>query len=151
MCSLTSNAANALHDSVNHFLSNGVVATGIVVGRILLSADQQFGVEELTVRAGSDLVNGRGVKIHKDGSRNVLAIAGLGEESLERAWVADILGVGVRAAIRAKAVFEEVAISTIVRNIVSSLSGGYRWYVATRIATYSSQAELPSWTPAWPR
>lgn len=115
---LTSNTANALHDAVNHFLSNGVVATGIVVGGILLSADQQFGVEELSIGASSDLINGRRVKIHKDGSRNVLATAGLGEESLVRTRVANILRIGVGAAIRTKAMLEKVAISTMVRDIV---------------------------------
>lgn len=94
------------------------MTTGIVVGSILLSADQQFGVEELAISASSDLVNGRRVEIHEDGSRHMLAIAGLGEESLVRAWIAKILRIGVGAAIRAKAMFEKVAISTIVRDIV---------------------------------
>lgn len=94
------------------------MTTSIIVGSILLSADQQFGVEELAVGTSSDLVNRRGVEIHKDGSRNMLAIAGFGEEGLERTWVANILRVGIGAAIRAKAVLEKVAISTMVRDIV---------------------------------
>jgi hypothetical protein len=85
------------------------VTTGIVVGSILLSADQQFGVEELAVSTRSDLVDWRGVEIHKDGSRNVFSIAGLGEEGLIGAWVANVLGAGVGAAIGTEAVLEKIS------------------------------------------
>jgi hypothetical protein len=39
------------------------VPTGVVVGGILLAADEKLGVEQLAVLAGTDLVNGRGVEI----------------------------------------------------------------------------------------
>ena len=42
---LTSHAADAIHDIVDHLLANGVVTTGIVVGSILLAADQHLRVE----------------------------------------------------------------------------------------------------------
>lgn len=40
---------------VNKLLADGVVATGIVVGSILLAADELLGVEELLVGAVADL------------------------------------------------------------------------------------------------
>lgn len=86
------------------------MTTSIVVGGILLAADQKLGVEELAVATGADLVDGRGVEVDKDGPGHVLAAAGLGEEGVERAWVADIREVGVGAAIMAEAVLQEVAI-----------------------------------------
>ncbi|KAJ6446133.1 LOW QUALITY PROTEIN: RNA recognition domain-containing protein [Purpureocillium lavendulum] len=104
---LTSDTANTVHDVVDHLLANGVVASGVVVGGILLAADQELGVEQLAVAAGADLVDGRGVEVHEDGARNMLAAAGLGEEGLERAWVAHVLGVGVRATIGAEAMLEK--------------------------------------------
>lgn len=54
----TGNASDTVNDAVNHLLANGVVSTGIVVGSILLAADQELGVEQLAVGAGTDLVNG---------------------------------------------------------------------------------------------
>lgn len=98
-----------------------------VVGGIFLSADQLLGVEQLTVRSGADLVDGllqlatdpvvvlsrsithRGVQVDEDGARHVFAAAGLGEESLERAALADLVGVfGVNAAIGLEAMLEQV-------------------------------------------
>jgi len=71
-------------------------------------------VEELAVGPGTDLVDGRRVEVHENGTGNMLAAARLGEERLERARVADILGVGVGAAIGAEAMLEQVAITTTV-------------------------------------
>lgn len=85
------------------------MATGIVVGSVLLAADQQLGVEELAVGAGADLVDGRRVEVDEDGPGHIFAIAGLGEEGLERARVADVLGVGIRATIGTEAVLQEIA------------------------------------------
>lgn len=84
------------------------MATSVVVGRILLAADQELGVEELAIFAGTDLVDGRWVKVDKDGPGDVFAIASFGEEGLEGARVADVLGVGIGATIRAEAMLKEV-------------------------------------------
>ena len=79
-----------------------------VVGCVLLAADQQLGVEELAVGASSDLVDGRGVQVDEDGTRDVFAAASLGEEGLVRARLTKFLRIGVGAAIRQQAVLEEV-------------------------------------------
>lgn len=123
------------------------MATGVVVGSILLAADQQFGVEKLAVVASSDLINGRRVEIDKERTRNMLAAARLGEEGLVGAGISSIGSIGVGTTIGAEAVLEKVAIKIPV-----SLNGdGKRYRRARTGATYSSQAELPSWVPAWPR
>lgn len=85
------------------------MATGVVVGGIFLSADQQLGVEELAVRAGANLVDGRGVEIDEKRAGNMLAVAGLSEEGLERATLANFLEAGVGATIGTEAVLEEVS------------------------------------------
>ncbi len=46
-------------------LTHGVVAPGIVVGSILLPADQLLGVEELAVGSGSNLVHNRRLQVDK--------------------------------------------------------------------------------------
>lgn len=106
---LTSNTADTVDDIVDHLLADSVVTTGVVVGSILLAADQELGVEERAVVAGANLIDGGRVEIDEDGSGHIFAAAGLGEEGLVGAWVADILDIGVRATIGAKAVLEEVA------------------------------------------
>lgn len=118
-----------------------------VVGGVLLAADQQLGVEELAVGASSDLVDGRGVQVDEDGTRDVFAAASLGEESLVRARLTKLLRIGVGAAIRQQAVLEEVAEGYRVSLGMANLGGR----CASKFAiTYSSQALLPSWVPAWP-
>lgn len=106
---LTSNTSNTVNDIVNHLLANGVVPTGIVVGSILLAADQKLRVEERAVLPSADLINGGGVEVDEEGSRHVFAVAGLGEEGLVRTRIADVRVVGVGTTIMAKAVLEQVA------------------------------------------
>ena len=108
--SLTCDPADTVDDIVDHLLADGVVTTGIVVGGILLAADQELGVEQLAVVAGADLVDGGRVEIDEDGSRDVFAVAGLGEEGLERAGIAKVLRVRSRTAISSEAVLEQIAV-----------------------------------------
>lgn len=107
---LTGNTTNSVHDIVDHLLANGVVTTGIVVGGILLTTDQQLGVEQVAVFTGSDLVDWRGIEIDEQRSRNILSAVGLGEEGLERTGVTNIGSIGVRSTVGTEAVLEKVAI-----------------------------------------
>jgi hypothetical protein len=59
------------------------VATGVVVGSILLPTNQKLRVEQLAVSAGADLVNRGRVEIDEDGAGDVFAITRLSEEGLE--------------------------------------------------------------------
>lgn len=119
------------------------MTTGVVVGGILLTTDQQLRVEKVAVFASSDLVDRRGVEIDEQRSRNMLAAAGLGEEGLERTGVTNIGSIGVRSTVGTEAVLEKVAIGN--NGQLDSQED------REQEATYSSQAELPSWVPAWPR
>ena len=125
------------------------MTTGVVVGSILLAANQHLRVEERAVAASADLVNGRRVEIDEERARNMLATAGLGEKGLVGARVTNVLGVRVGTTIGTEAMLKKVAIkisaclSSPVRNIYSGKSCWGQ--------TYSSQAELPSWVPACPR
>ena len=65
-------------------MTDGVVAAGEVVGGILLTGDQLFRVEELTVRTSADFVNDGRLQVNEDRARHVLTSAGLGEEGVER-------------------------------------------------------------------
>jgi hypothetical protein len=128
-----------------------------VVGGILLSADQQLGMEQLTIGSSPDLVDGlprilaivdmnspgwayRRVQIDKDGAGDVFSAAGLREESLERATLCLVLRIGVGTSIGLETMLEEIA-----GNGRQSVT-----LVAMNGVSYSSQALLPSWVPAWP-
>lgn len=68
-------AADLVEDLVNELLADRVVATGVVVGGILLARDHLLGVEEGAVGAGADLVDDVGLQIGVDGAGDVLALA----------------------------------------------------------------------------
>lgn len=68
-------AANLVEDALDELLADSVVATGIVVGSVLLASDHHLGVEEVAVGAGADLVDDIGLEVAVDGARNVLALA----------------------------------------------------------------------------
>ena len=63
-----------IQDLVNELLSDCVVTTGIVVGRILLASDHVLGVEERTVGASADFVDNVGLQVGVDGTWDVLAL-----------------------------------------------------------------------------
>jgi hypothetical protein len=86
------------------------VTSSIVVGCVLLAADQQLGVEQLAVITSADLVNGGGVKVDEDGSRDIFATASLREDGIELARVVESLRVGIRPTVLLQAVFEEVPV-----------------------------------------
>lgn len=85
------------------------MASRIVIGRILLAADQQLGVEELSVVARANLVDRAGIKVDEDGARHVLAARGLAEEGLEGARLAEVLGLWIRTSIGLETMLEEIA------------------------------------------
>jgi hypothetical protein len=74
---------DAVEGEVNDLRPDGVVATGEVVGSVLLAGDELLGVEELSVGAGSDLIDNGGLEIEEDSAGDVLASTSLGEEGVE--------------------------------------------------------------------
>lgn len=77
-------------------------------------------MEQLAVGSSSDLVNWRRVQVDEDGTGHVFAAAGLGEEGLVGATLAELLRIGVGTAIGQQAVLEEVP-----GGIVSVLTVGF--------------------------
>ena len=60
-----------------------IVATGEVVGSILLATDELLRVEKLTVHASAHLIDHSGFKINEDCTRHILPCASLAEEGGE--------------------------------------------------------------------
>lgn len=88
---------NPVHSKVDHLLADGVMTTSIcqinesqksslmeinltVIRRVLLAGHERLGVEEVAVRAISDLVDNVGFQVNVKRAWHVFAFAGLGEK-----------------------------------------------------------------------
>ena len=111
--------ADALERDLHNLLSDGVVATGKVVGGVLLAADQLLGVEQLAVLAGADRVDDGGLQVDKDGTGHKLAGASLGEKRGKGVVVGSRRGEGT---IRADAVLLAVEFPAGVTQLDTGLA-----------------------------
>ena len=75
--------SDSIKAKIDDLLTNGVVATGEVVGGVFLAGDKLLGVEELAVGASADLINDGGLEIEENSAGDVLAGTGLREEGVE--------------------------------------------------------------------
>lgn len=66
-----------------------------VIGCIFLATDQQFWMEELPIRSRTNLIDWRWIKVDEDATRDMLAVASLGEECLIRADIDSCIGVSL--------------------------------------------------------
>jgi hypothetical protein len=124
--------------------------TPTVVGGILLSADQELGVEQLAVGSRSNFVNGlrrevsrgrpkllgvayRRVQIDEDGTRNVFSASGFSEKGLVGATFRRVR-IRVGTSIGLETVLKQVAVAGVL----------VRGFGASERESYSSQALLPS-------
>mmetsp|Transcript_2838 Transcript_2838/g.6222 ORF Transcript_2838/g.6222 Transcript_2838/m.6222 type:complete len:325 (-) Transcript_2838:54-1028(-) len=117
-----SQLADAVQGQIDNLLADGVVATGEVVGSILLAGDQLLRVEQLTVGASADLVHDSGLKVQEDGTRDMLASTGLGEEGVEGVITTANGLVRGHLAIGLNAVLQAVELPAGVTNLDTSLA-----------------------------
>jgi len=80
---LVSKLSDSVQAQINDFLSNGVMASGEVVGGIFFSGDELFGMEQLSVGSSSHLIDDSRLQVEEDASGDVLSGSSLGEESVE--------------------------------------------------------------------
>ncbi len=122
----TSAVVGELSDSVegeiDDFLANGAVASGVVVGGVFLAGDELFGVEKLSVGAGSDFVDDGGFEIEEDTSRDVLSSSGLGEEGVEGVVSSSDGLIGRHLSVGLDAVFQAEKFPASVSDLNTSLS-----------------------------
>jgi len=98
------------------------VATGVVVGSILLAGDELLGVVELAVGTGADLVDHGGLEVEVDSAGHVLAGTSLREEGVERVVATTDGLVGGHLAVRLDAVLEAVQLPAAVTHLATALT-----------------------------
>merc|ERR1719205_58897 len=81
---LISKLPNPVQKQINNFLSNSVVASSIVVSRILFTIDELFRMEKLTISSASCFIYHSWFQVNKDSSGHMFATSSFGEEGLER-------------------------------------------------------------------
>lgn len=102
------NPTDLVQCPIQDLLANCVMPARIVVGGVLLSTDQQLGVEQLAVIARADLVDRRGVKINEDGARDIFSASSFSENGVELAGVVEGFRVRVRTSVFLETMLEEV-------------------------------------------
>jgi hypothetical protein len=114
--------SDSVEGEVDDFLSDGVVSSGEVVGGVFFSGDELFGVEELSVSAGPDLVDDGGFEIEEDGAGDMLAGSGFAEEGVEGIIAASDGFVGGHLAVGLDAVLETEQFPAGVTDLDTSLT-----------------------------
>mmetsp|Transcript_34725 Transcript_34725/g.90867 ORF Transcript_34725/g.90867 Transcript_34725/m.90867 type:complete len:504 (-) Transcript_34725:11-1522(-) len=114
--------ADAVEDEVDDLLADGVVATRVVVRRVLLARDELLGVVELAVGARADLVDDGRLEVDEHAARDVLARAGLREEGVEGVVAAADRLVRGHLAIGLDAVLEAVELPACVTDLNAGLA-----------------------------
>jgi len=113
--------ADLVDNAVNELLSDSVVTTSVVVGGILLSANQKLRVEKRSVLTSSDLVNWRWVQINENRPWNVFSGASFSEECFQAAYILSN-SVWVWLSIGEETVFQQVKLPSTVTQLSTSLT-----------------------------
>jgi hypothetical protein len=119
---VVSKLTDAVQYEVHDLLADSVVATGVVVGSILLTRDDLLRMVQLTISSSADLIAHSRLKIDKDTTRNVLTSTGLREESVEGVITTTDGLVGRHLTIRLNAVLEAVQLPATITSLHTSLT-----------------------------
>jgi hypothetical protein len=119
---VVSKLADAVQYEVYDLLADSVVATGVVVGSILLTRDDLLRMVQLTISSSADLIAHSRLKIDKDTTRNVLTSTGLREERVEGVITTTDGLVGRHLTIRLNAVLEAVQLPATITSLHTSLT-----------------------------
>jgi hypothetical protein len=82
-CALISKLSDSVETEINDFLTNGVMASGEIVGSIFFTRDKLLWMEELSVSTGSNFIDDGWFEIEENGSWDMLTSTSLGEEGVE--------------------------------------------------------------------
>jgi hypothetical protein len=119
---VVSKLADAVQYEVHDLLADSIVATGVVVGSILLTRDDLLRMVQLTISSSADLIAHSRLKIDKDTTRNVLTSTGLREERVEGVITTTDGLVGRHLTIRLNTVLEAVQLPATITSLHTSLT-----------------------------
>jgi len=68
------NTSNLVQNLIDELFANGIMATSVVVGGVLLSSDHLFRVEKAAIGTSSDLIDNIGFEIAVDGARDIFSL-----------------------------------------------------------------------------
>ena len=114
--------ADAVKHQVDNLLADGVVATSVVVGSVLLARDELLGVVELAVGACAHFVAHSGLEVDEHAAGHVLAGTRLGEERVERVVAAANSLVGGHLAVGLDAVLKAVKLPAGIAGLDAGLA-----------------------------
>ena len=114
--------SDSVEAEVNNLLTDGVMTTGEVVGGIFLSGDELLGMEQLSIGAGTDLIDDCRLKIEEDSAGDVLASTSLGEEGVESVITTTDGLIGGHLTVRLNTVLEAEEFPTGVTDLNTGLT-----------------------------
>merc|ERR1712216_872943 len=114
--------AKAIEGEVNNLFTHGVMATGVVVGCILLARDQLLWVVELAVGPSAHLIDHGWFEVEVDATGNMLASTSLREEGVEGVISTTNGLVGGHLAIRLDTVLQAVKLPATVTDLATALA-----------------------------
>merc|ERR1719453_1095827 len=114
--------SDAIKDKVHDLFANGVMTTGEVVRRILLTRDELLRVEKLAVGAGADFVDDRWLQVNHNAARHVLSRTSLGEESVKGIVATSDGLIAWHLTIRLNAVLKAEQLPARIANLDTSLA-----------------------------
>jgi hypothetical protein len=119
---VVSQLTNSVQHKVNNLLSDCVMATGVVVGGILLAGDHLLGVVQLSVGSCADFVTHTRLQVNQHGTRDVLTSTSLREKGVERVIASTDSLVRRHLSIRLDAVLEAEKLPASVSGLDTSLA-----------------------------
>jgi hypothetical protein len=119
---LFTHLADLLHNCFNDILSYGVVTASVVIGSILLSADDGIRMVEILVLSGTNGVTHGRFKINHYSTRNVLPVLCLAKKGIICAVLNAIILVSRNSSIGKDTVLEAVKLPTGITDSKTSLS-----------------------------
>jgi hypothetical protein len=114
--------ADTIQDDIDNLLSNSVVSSGVVVGSVLLAADDLLGVVKMAVRPVTHFVAHSRLQVNIHSPWNMLARTSLGKESGEGVVAAVVYLPFLHGTIGINSVLKAVKLPAVVSNLNTGLA-----------------------------
>jgi len=114
--------SDAIEDQVNDLLSDGVMTSGKVVGRVLFARNELLRMEELPVGARTNFIDNGGFEVDHDAPRHMFASSCFGKKRVEGIVSASDSLVRRHLTIRLNAMLQTKELPACVSDLNTSLA-----------------------------